>query len=58
MEPSDLHGLHVGMPTSLFHLAHLGPQLSLVGHKVWPLFKQQMGPWPLHPALKITFGTG
>ena len=46
MEPSDLRGLHVGMPTSLFHLAHLGLQLSLAGHKVWPLFEQQMGPWP------------
>ena len=58
MEPSDLHGLHVGIPMSLFHLACPDPQLSLVGHKVWPLFKQQTGPWPLHLALKISFGAG
>ena len=58
MEPSDLRGLHVGMPMSLFHLAHPGLQLLLAGHKVWPLFEQQMGPWPLHLTLRITFGTG
>ena len=58
MEPSDLGELHMGMPASLFHLVHLDPQLSLIGHKAQPLFKQQMGLWPLHLALKITFGTG
>ena len=56
MEPSDLRGLHVGVAASLFHLAHPGLQLLLIGHKVWLLFKQQIGPWPLHPALRITFG--
>ena len=58
MEASDLHGLHVGVPMSLFHSAHLDPQLLLNGHRVQPLFKQQLGPWPLHPALRITFGAG
>ena len=56
LEPSDLHGLHMGMPVSLFYSAHLGPQLSPIGNKVWPLFEQQMGLWPLHPVLKIIFG--
>ena len=46
MELSDLHGLHAGMPMSLFHLAHMGPQLSLIGRKVQPLFEKQTGPWP------------
>ena len=58
MEPSNLHGPHAGVPASLFHLAHPGPQLSLVGHKVRPLFEQQMGPWHLHLTLRIAFGAG
>ena len=58
MEPSDLGGLQMGMPASLFHLVYLDPQLLLIGRKAQLLFKQQMGLWPLHLALKITFGTG
>ena len=58
MELSNLHGLHVGVPVSLFHSAHPGPQLLLIGSKVQLLFEQQTGPWALCPALKITFGAG
>ena len=52
MVPSDLHEWHTPAPTCYVCLAHLGPQLSPIGHKVWPLSGQQMSPWPLHPALK------
>ena len=45
MELSDLCGLQAGVPASLFHSVHLGLQLLLAGHKVWPLYEQQMGPW-------------
>ena len=43
-EPSDLRGLHVGVPVSFFHLAHPGSKLSPIGYKIWPIFKQKMGP--------------